>query len=148
MMRPCNSHMLVITSLLVCSTQQLQAFQQSTPPIIRHRHIPSSTDWRQPVSLENNCIHQQKYMISKSVRKSGSTRLHVNSPKFQMIVAPIRKASQKFMDRPATYLLIPVVAAFVGWFTNWLAVQMIFYPVKFWGIPIFRRQNVPLGLIG
>lgn len=47
-----------------------------------------------------------------------------------------------------TYLLIPVIAAFVGWFTNWLAVQMIFYPIEFRGIPLWRKPEVPLGFIG
>ena len=32
--------------------------------------------------------------------------------------------------------MIPVVAAFVGWFTNWLAVKMIFYPIGFLGVPL------------
>jgi uncharacterized membrane protein YheB (UPF0754 family) len=45
-------------------------------------------------------------------------------------------------------LLIPCVAALVGWFTNYLAVQMIFYPIRFWGIPIWRRPEIPLGFIG
>jgi hypothetical protein len=44
---------------------------------------------------------------------------------------PIQGAVAKFKARPGTYLLIPCVAAVVGWFTNWLAVQMIFYPVYF-----------------
>ncbi|GAX25206.1 hypothetical protein FisN_5Lh288 [Fistulifera solaris] len=44
--------------------------------------------------------------------------------------------------------MIPLIAAFVGWFTNWLAVQMIFYPIEFRGIPLYRRQEVPLGLLG
>lgn len=35
------------------------------------------------------------------------------------------------------YLSIPVVAALVGWFTNWLAVQLMFYPFEFVGIPPF-----------
>ncbi len=33
-----------------------------------------------------------------------------------------------------TLWTIPVVAAFVGWFTNWLAIQMSFRPVRFIGI--------------
>jgi hypothetical protein len=45
-----------------------------------------------------------------------------------------RKAGAKFKARPGTYLLIPCVAALVGWFTNWLAVQM--------------RDEIPLGLLG
>jgi uncharacterized membrane protein YheB (UPF0754 family) len=40
------------------------------------------------------------------------------------------------------------VAAAVGWFTNYLAVQMIFYPIQFRGLPLFVRDEVPLGLIG
>lgn len=63
-------------------------------------------------------------------------------------LSPLQRAVAKFQTRPATYLLIPCVAAVVGWFTNWLAVQMIFYPVAFTGIPIWVRPEVPLGLIG
>jgi hypothetical protein len=59
-----------------------------------------------------------------------------------------RKAGDKFKARPGTYLLIPCVAAIVGWFTNWLAVQMIFYPIKFRGIPLWVRDEIPLGLLG
>lgn len=35
------------------------------------------------------------------------------------------------------YVSIPVVAALVGWGTNWLAVKMTFYPVEPWGKPPF-----------
>jgi len=59
-----------------------------------------------------------------------------------------RKAGAKFKARPGTYLTIPVIAALVGWFTNWLAVQMIFYPIKFRGIPIYLKEEVPLGFLG
>jgi uncharacterized membrane protein YheB (UPF0754 family) len=60
----------------------------------------------------------------------------------------VQVAVTKFRARPGTYLLIPVVAALVGWLTNWLAVQMIFYPIRFWGVPIYRRPEIPLGLLG
>mmetsp|Transcript_3696 Transcript_3696/g.7438 ORF Transcript_3696/g.7438 Transcript_3696/m.7438 type:complete len:152 (+) Transcript_3696:158-613(+) len=60
----------------------------------------------------------------------------------------ITHAIHKFKSRPSAYLLIPVIAAFVGWFTNYLAVQMIFYPIQFRGIPLWRREEIPLGLIG
>ena len=59
-----------------------------------------------------------------------------------------QKAKNKFVSRPGTYLIIPCIAALVGWFTNWLAVQMIFYPIQYWGIPLYRRPEVPLGVIG
>lgn len=35
------------------------------------------------------------------------------------------------------YFSIPFVAAFVGWFTNWIAIQMLFYPIKPIGKPPF-----------
>ena len=44
--------------------------------------------------------------------------------------------------------MIPIIAACVGWFTNYLAVQMIFYPIQYKGIALFRRPEIPLGLIG
>jgi uncharacterized membrane protein YheB (UPF0754 family) len=59
-----------------------------------------------------------------------------------------QKAQQKFKARPGAYLLIPLIAALVGWFTNYLAVQMIFYPINFVGVSLWRRPEVPLGLIG
>ena len=40
-------------------------------------------------------------------------------------------------------LLIPVIAGFIGWFTNWLAVKATLYPVEFVGIrPWFGWQGV------
>lgn len=33
------------------------------------------------------------------------------------------------------YLSMPLTSAFVGWLTNWIAIKMTFYPLKFWGIP-------------
>ena len=44
--------------------------------------------------------------------------------------------------------MIPVVAAFTGYITNWFAVQMIFYPLQWTGIPIKRYPDAPLGWIG
>ncbi|MCG9875995.1 MAG: DUF445 family protein [Leptospiraceae bacterium] len=32
-------------------------------------------------------------------------------------------------------LAMPFTYGFVGWITNWLALKMTFYPLKFWGIP-------------
>lgn len=40
-------------------------------------------------------------------------------------------------------ILIPLISAFVGWFTNFLAVKMMFYPIEFVGIkPIFGWQGL------
>lgn len=40
-------------------------------------------------------------------------------------------------------ILIPIISAFVGWFTNFLAVKMMFYPLEFVGFrPIFGWQGL------
>lgn len=39
-------------------------------------------------------------------------------------------------------LSVPLVAAVVGWLTNWLAIQMSFYPVHFIGAGVFGWQGV------
>jgi len=39
--------------------------------------------------------------------------------------------------------LIPVSAALVGWLTNWLAVEMIFWPLEWLGIPPTAAQSHP-----
>jgi len=44
------------------------------------------------------------------------------------------------MDLTAEHLIllsIPIISAIVGWFTNFLAVKMMFYPIEFWGIKPF-----------
>ena len=43
---------------------------------------------------------------------------------------------QFFIDNFAL-LSIPLISAIVGWGTNFLAVKMMFYPIKFLGIPPF-----------
>lgn len=40
-------------------------------------------------------------------------------------------------------LSIPFTYGFVGWFTNWVALKMTFYPIRFYGIPpIFGWQGI------
>jgi len=39
-------------------------------------------------------------------------------------------------------LSVPLMAAVVGWFTNWLAIQMSFYPVQFVGVGVIGWQGV------
>jgi len=48
----------------------------------------------------------------------------------------VSRAVAKFKAQWKGALFIPVVAAIVGWLTNWIAVQMIFYPINFLGLPV------------
>lgn len=57
-------------------------------------------------------------------------------------------AYRQFVTNPIAYMTIPLVAAFVGYFTNWVGVKMIFYPINFWGIKVKRWPETPLGLVG
>lgn len=40
------------------------------------------------------------------------------------------------------YLCIPLISGAVGWFTNWIAIKMTFYPVRYFGIPPFGWQGI------
>ena len=49
---------------------------------------------------------------------------------------------------PWSYISIPIVAALVGYITNYVGVKMLFYPIKWRGIPFYRWKDQPFGLIG
>ena len=45
-------------------------------------------------------------------------------------------ARDRFRANPWGYAVAtPLTAAFVGWFTNWVGVQMLFYPLQWRGVP-------------
>lgn len=41
-----------------------------------------------------------------------------------------------------SYVLLPFIAAAVGWMTNWIAIKMAFYPLKYIGRFPFGWQGV------
>jgi len=49
---------------------------------------------------------------------------------------------------PVAYASIPCVAAFVGISTNWMGVQMLFYPIEYKGTEWHRQTETPYGLFG
>jgi uncharacterized membrane protein YheB (UPF0754 family) len=54
-----------------------------------------------------------------------------------------------FADVSFAVFLIPVVAGAVGWFTNWVAVRMVLYPVQFKGFgPIGWQGVIPANVEG
>ena len=47
------------------------------------------------------------------------------------------------LEKDYMQLTIPLVAAIIGWFTNWVAIKMMFYPVDFVGIkPYLGWQGI------
>lgn len=51
-------------------------------------------------------------------------------------------------SNPIEYATIPAVAAFVGISTNYMGVQMLFYPIEYIGSSLKRFENAPYGLFG
>jgi len=52
------------------------------------------------------------------------------------------------MGSPFSYITVPICAALVGYGTNWVGVQMIFYPIEFLGIKVKTWPETPAGLFG
>ncbi len=47
------------------------------------------------------------------------------------------------LEKDYWQLTIPLVAAIIGWFTNWVAIKMMFHPLDFVGIKPFRGSRAP-----
>ena len=56
---------------------------------------------------------------------------------------------EELKKSPLQYFTIPSVAAFVGLTTNWMGVNMLFYPIEYWGTEWYRTSPyTPYGLLG
>jgi uncharacterized membrane protein YheB (UPF0754 family) len=57
--------------------------------------------------------------------------------------------ANEFKANPWTYISSPIVAALVGWVTNYVGVKMLFYPIEWRGVwPLMRWEGQPLGFFG
>uniref|UniRef100_A0A7S4I8T5 DUF445 domain-containing protein n=1 Tax=Odontella aurita TaxID=265563 RepID=A0A7S4I8T5_9STRA len=151
--RSCSTRRLLFSPLAFISyvsvflhAETASAFTPSHLNVCRQL-LPYQSPFNRPAqdSLRNNDRRPTWLTTQVNGGEDGSEDKHNLRSR---ISAPFKKAAIKFRARPGTYLLIPFIAAFVGWFTNWLAVQMIFYPVEYRGINIYRRPEVPLGFLG
>lgn len=132
---------IIVFSIFVLSTSVSDALVNPMLP----RTAPSTFGSRGHGRIRDyNTIHinRSSVILKTNGESSPEKQNSLRCPAF------LTEAVDKFKSRPKSYLLIPVVAAFVGWFTNYLAVQMIFYPVQYKGFSIWRKPEVPLGLIG
>ena len=78
----------------------------------------------------------------------SAVRLWRDGRRRSAISLTLMTAARRFGARWWQYATIPLFAGAVGWVTNKVAVDMIFAPINFWGIPIKRFPNQPLGWIG
>lgn len=88
-------------------------------------------------SSRNNGI---KYILTKPVIFSKNLASNLRF-RWSRGVADLKQ-------NPIQYLTIPLIAALVGYITNWLGVKMLFYPIEWRGIPIKRWPGQPLGFFG
>ena len=138
MSRSSTASALIVCLLLIAQDHKTDAFSGYQP-----RQLTKFTGRLAP------SLPTYGFTKSSAGRKVSHALTTTSSPDDgELKIGIFERAKQKFAARPGTYLMIPVIAAVVGWFTNYLAVQMIFYPVEFGGIPLYRRPEVPLGLLG
>mmetsp|Transcript_63307 Transcript_63307/g.119901 ORF Transcript_63307/g.119901 Transcript_63307/m.119901 type:complete len:571 (+) Transcript_63307:81-1793(+) len=94
--------------------------------------------------------HADAFMQSAEAVGSVSSD-NVSSVKpsiFQKIRQQWVDSCKDFKKRPFSYITIPLVAACVGYITNWVGVKMLFYPVSWTGIPLLRYPEQPFGWLG
>ena len=60
--------------------------------------------------------------------------------------ALLGRVGAAIVERPVAYLTIPVVASGVGLVTNWMGVKMVFYPLEYTGVELYRSECSPFGL--
>ena len=75
-------------------------------------------------------------------------RLFRNGKRRAALTLTLSVAARRFCTRWWQYATIPLFAGAVGWFTNKVAVEMIFYPIEFGGLRLRTFPNQPLGWIG
>ena len=109
----------VITQLKTLFTQ-LKSFLTSISPLVR-KEVMTDGEGEESTQNEKNA--------------PGVVGFQKKESKLRLAVA---NAKAKYAANPKGILLIPLIAALVGWFTNWLAVKMIFFPIGFLGVNLFQ----------
>ncbi|CAJ1962260.1 unnamed protein product [Cylindrotheca closterium] len=133
---------MLLMMMIVSTPQSVVAFHHSPASTRTTTRIPfPSATTIQIRSAPNSLVTFTRDRVRLTTKVSSSDGEEKRLGVFQ-------KAIAKFKARPGTYMTIPIIAAIVGWFTNYLAVQMIFFPIEFRGIPLYRLPEVPLGLLG
>ena len=99
------------------------------PSSVRFARVPDPDDLEKKNSATSASFGDETMRATRSTTPFDSERLTGWRGAFA-------SARAKYAANPKGILLIPVVAAIVGWFTNWLAVKMIFYPIGFFGVPL------------
>ena len=136
----------LLTAVVFCiSFVQSESRSLATTPAFSHRRLAPQ------ILQRSRDIPQIRHVGSYNPRKSVICRAAVLEPVIastSLIQRILAHGVTTFMSNWKAYTCIPFIAGFVGWFTNYLAVQMIFYPIRWRGLPIYKVEGEPLGLLG
>jgi len=147
-------HLMTCLTLVALSICRSSALMKSTA--FNHGTLPSHYNQQQRV---RRIIHAETMSRSKHISSASTLsrqRVICQSSVIEPVVIGGTSIMRRilghgvttFMSNWKAYSAIPLVAGFVGWLTNYLAVQMIFFPIKWRGIPFYRVEGEPLGFVG
>lgn len=113
-------------------------------------------------STFTTCIRRQSYPSSilllrskilvsplhrTTVRRQFSSS-NIKPSNEQKKITTLKDILHELRKRPLQYATIPAVAAFLGLYTNYAGVKMLFYPIEYTGTQWFRDPSVPYGILG
>lgn len=122
--------------------------RQKKPRSYLHTHIEPKFESKSNPQLSQYPFVRSSRSSPKILTSTLSDNDEPERKKQNIINRSLKLAVQRFKKAPKTYLAIPFVAAFVGWLTNYVAVQMLFYPINYVGLDIWRAHENPIGFIG
>lgn len=100
-----------------------------------------------PIPFKRKLVHHVHYVPRHhGTRTRFSTSTTYNSKKKNPSFP--QRVKQAISERPVEYATIPIVAAMVGISTNYMGVQMLFYPIEYMGTSHRRYPDCPYGIFG
>jgi|EP00970_Alexandrium_tamarense_P003291 uncharacterized membrane protein YheB (UPF0754 family) len=145
----------VSTAMLISCLVESASFA----PIPIHHLKQSTVGFSHGFHSHRPLRHRQQSRIHPASRNHESVNTRTSVMRHASVIEPVIASTSllqrilshgvtTFMSNWKAYSIIPFVAGFVGWFTNYLAVQMIFFPIKWRGVPFYRVEGEPLGFFG
>lgn len=86
--------------------------------------------------------------LYRSIRQFSSNNNNPNSNSKKKTTKTLKDIWNELRKTPLQYATIPAVAAFLGLYTNYAGVKMLFYPIEYTGTQWYRDPAVPYGLFG
>lgn len=92
--------------------------------------------------------------IHRTIRRqftSNNTKTTINTTtkKKKKKITTLHEIYTELRTKPLQYTTIPAVAAFLGLYTNYIGVKMLFYPIEYTGTSFgYHDPTVPYGILG